>query len=253
MNDDKPLITRNQAIFLAHQSKKRKQETKAKKNFLIREIIIVVLTFTIFYIIANYPAFSAITNYWFNKPQPVVKTVTPEPTPIPTPTPEPTPEPVVTPSTITIPKIGIEAPIIWDINFDAIRENLNEGVVQYVESAYPGQIGNMFIVGHSSDYVWSKGKYKSIFALLPKLTNGDQIIISYKGKEYIYETFNYKIVAPTDISVIEPTDNAIVTLMTCWPIGTSQKRYIVQAKLISPKPSGEQTTYPSILGLPKTR
>lgn len=254
MDDHKPLITKNQAIFLTHQSKKRVENKVKKKRFIIKELILIILTFLTIFIAANYPAFSALVKYQVNKPTtnkisiakpPVVNPQNNQPVIIPIATNEST--------KISIPKISIEGPIIWDIAFKDIHENLNNGVVHYAETAHPGEYGNMFIVGHSSDYVWSKGKYKNIFALLPKLTTGDQIQITYYNINYVYEVTNTQIVAPTNMTILKPTTDPTLTLMTCWPIGTSQKRYVVRAKLISPSPKGTQSTSPSTLNLPKAR
>ncbi len=251
MNNEKPLITKNQAIYMAHVAKKKPLIKKSRKHFIIKELIIILATFIIAIFLVNYPAISQLTKYTFSaKPSPrpvsVVTKTTPQIKPIPKKYP-------LDESKILIPKISADAPIIWDINFDEIHANLNDGVVHYKESAKPGQFGNVFIVGHSSDFVWSKGKYKTIFALLPKLAIGDQVFIHYLGDEYIYEVTETKIVLPTETSIINPTDDARLTLMTCWPIGTSQKRYVVIAKLISPTPKGTQITNPTILDLPKIR
>lgn len=253
MQEEKPLITRNQAIFFSHQSKHKKTKAKSRKNFIIKELIIIIVTFSIAYILANYPAYSKLAIYWINGPSPQVQITPIKPTTSPITQPPVIPTYSVAKTIMTIPKINVSVPIVWDINFDQIHSNLDNGVVHYVETAHPGEIGNVFIVGHSSDYVWSKGKYKNIFALLPKLSIGDNIYISYQGKEYIYQVYNSKITSPTAIDIIEPTPDAELTLMTCWPVGTSQKRYVVQTKLISPAPVGKQTTSPSILDLPKAR
>ena len=253
MNNDKPLITKNRALYLAHKARKKPTEKIRRRNFMIREICLIIFTFMAVFIISNYPAFSSLSKYWWKNVSVNQSAIVIKQTPEPVTTTTSIPEPIITESKIIIPKIYVEGPIIWDVKFDEIHANLNQGVVQYNESAKPGQIGNVFIVGHSSDFIWSKGKYKNIFALLPKLVNGDQIQILYNNKNYTYQVSETKIVSPTDISIIKPTDDATLTLMTCWPIGTSQKRYVIVAKLISPEPKGKQETYPSILDLPKTR
>lgn len=247
MKDDKPLITKNQAIYMAHRAKTKPIEKIHRKHFIIREITITLLTFIIAIILVNYPAFSHLVTYTFSS-KPATSQIQPTKNITPPPKKYPLDE-----SKIIIPKISTDAPIIWDINFDQIHSNLDNGVVQYKESAKPGQYGNVFLVGHSSDYVWSKGKYKTVFSLLPKLIKDDQIFIHYQGDEYIYEVTETKIVAPTDTSILDPSTDARLTLMTCWPIGTSQKRYVVIAKLISPSPSGSQNSAPNTSTLPSPR
>ena len=40
---------------------------------------------------------------------------------------------------------------------------------------------------------------------------------------------------PTDVSVLKQTDEPYLTLMTCYPPGTTSKRLIVKLKQISPE------------------
>ena len=42
-----------------------------------------------------------------------------------------------------------------------------------------------------------------------------------------------KIIGGDDTSVLLPTQNEQLTLMTCWPIGASDKRMVIVAKLKS--------------------
>ncbi len=138
-----------------------------------------------------------------------------------------------------IPKIGVQAPIIFLDTTDekVILEKLKEGVVHYKGTALPGEIGNVFITGHSSYYWWAKGKYNHVFSLLDKLVIGDEIYINYNHIRYTYKVFEVKITHPKDLSIMEPTSEPILTLMTCTPLGTSFKRLVVRAKQIDPPPS----------------
>lgn len=145
---------------------------------------------------------------------------------------------------ITIPKINVTAPIVFPAstanapNYDPELEN---GVVHFPNTALPGQNGNTVLFGHSSNDWWQPGNYKFIFVLLDKLTIGDTFSVNYNSHRYIYEVTNSKIVEATDVSVLNPTAEPTITLITCWPAGTSLKREIIQAKQISPAPSGSTT------------
>lgn len=134
---------------------------------------------------------------------------------------------------LLIPSLDIAAPIIADVdgnNKDAYFKALQGGVAHYKNTAKPGEGGNIFIFGHSSYYAWDPGKYKTIFRPLDKIKTNDEIDIWYSGKEYKYKVAETKIVEPTDVSVLKPTSTEQVTLMTCYPPGTTQKRFIVIAK-----------------------
>lgn len=140
---------------------------------------------------------------------------------------------------IRIKSIDVTAPIIWRVENEdsAARKALQNGVAHINGTALPGEIGNVFITGHSSDLPWSKGNYKNVFALLSKLVVGDQIELKYQNREYVYRVFGSKVVEATEISVMEPTKQPILSLMTCTPVGTTLRRLVVTAAQIKPDPA----------------
>ncbi len=133
---------------------------------------------------------------------------------------------------LSIAKIGITAPIITGVDPDNDKEynaKLKEGVLLMPGTALPGETGNVFIYGHSS--ALEQSDFKEIFAKLNDLSTGDEIKINYKGTTYLYFVSEKKIVAPTDFSILEQTDDRKLTLMTCWPIGSDEKRLAIIAKI----------------------
>lgn len=130
-----------------------------------------------------------------------------------------------------ISSLNISAPIIWGIPEEKILDNLKNGVVQFSGSSTPDGAGNVFITGHSSYYWWSRSDYKNIFALLPNIKDGDQIIITYKGEPYIYKVTETLTVKPSRTEIIDSRGKREVTLMTCVPVGTNISRFIVKAEL----------------------
>lgn len=140
---------------------------------------------------------------------------------------------------IIIPKINVELPVIYTvptIDQNQIENNLEDGVVHYPTTAYPGQLGNGAIFGHSSNNILNPGKYKFAFVLLHDLQPGDTFTLDYQGKAYVYEIFKREIVPPTDVSVLDNIANhpATFTLITCDPPGTSINRLVVVGDQISP-------------------
>lgn len=140
-------------------------------------------------------------------------------------------------SQVSIPKIGVKAPIIFLNTRDekTIQANLVNGVVHYAGTANPGEVGNSFITGHSSNYWWIKGAYNYIFLNLNKLVVGDQAVVYHNGKKYVYTATEIKVVEPSDVSVLAQTETPTLTLMTCTPPGTNWKRLIVKMEQTSPK------------------
>ena len=129
---------------------------------------------------------------------------------------------------IYIPKINVKAPIIVSksVANASILKDLKSGVALYPGTALPGQ-GNTVIIGHSSSY--SITKYASVFSLLNKLVSGDQIIINYNGKNYIYSVTGKK-TGSVDVMMQQSITDDLV-LGTCWPVGTDKGRILVTASL----------------------
>lgn len=142
---------------------------------------------------------------------------------------------------IIIPKIGKNIPLVdvsitKSFDFDHMEnifmQELEKGVVRYPGSAVPGEKGNAFVFGHSSNFPWIKGDFNDVFALLDNVSFGDEIIVFYNQKKFVYTVREKKIVKPGDVKALErdPAKTEI-SLMTCWPIGTTLKRMLVFAEL----------------------
>lgn len=142
---------------------------------------------------------------------------------------------------IIIPKINVEAPVVYDvptIEEKDVQAGLERGVVHYVTTPNPGEKGNAVIFGHSSGNIINKGKYKFAFILLKSLEKDDTLILQKDGKRYVYKVYNKYVTNPKDLSVLGSTDKtSSITLITCDPPGTSTNRLVVQAEQIFPDPS----------------
>ncbi len=142
---------------------------------------------------------------------------------------------------IIVPKIGKNVPLVdvepgsgfdFDHMENIFMKELEKGIVRYPGTARPGQNGNAFIFGHSSNYPWIKGEYNQVFTLLDKVEFGDEIIVYYNQKKFTYVVREKKIVKPGDVKVLNRDETKKeLSLMTCWPIGTTLKRMIVFAEL----------------------
>lgn len=146
---------------------------------------------------------------------------------------------------IEVPSLGINAPIVepllgldslqakdWNALEDQIRSSLLSGVAHYPGTAEPGKIGNAFLTGHSSNVLWEPSSYNTVFALLPKIEIGADIFITHEQKTFHYRVLSTKEVSPSDTSILKQGDLKMLTLMTCTPVGTTLKRFVVNAELI---------------------
>ena len=132
---------------------------------------------------------------------------------------------------LAYPRLGIRAPISWDIPEALAVERLAEGLVHIEKTSKPSIGGEILITGHSSYYWWREGNYKNIFANLLKAEKGDKIII-HRDKIYIYSVVGKYQVNGNETLTLESTGEEVLNLMTCVPLGTDLRRLIVEAKLV---------------------
>ena len=148
---------------------------------------------------------------------------------------------------IVLPKQGIVAPIIQPKKWVDYNFLIQEGIFDYLTdlrlwvSLFPNSSqlwlsGNSVILWHSSFFKNSDGKYNTIFLLLPLTNRGDEIWIFSKEKSWWYKRIVYTTLSSyetldTDTSIMRKTKNHRLTLITCVPIGTSKKRWVVRASL----------------------
>jgi len=136
-------------------------------------------------------------------------------TPIPIPTPGPEQA-----TRIVIPAIGVDAPVVEGDGW----EELKMGVGHHIGSANPGERGNMVVSGHND-------VFGEVFRRLGELQPGDEITV-YAGKTPCrYLVREKRIVEPAEVSVIEPTTKATMTLITCYPYLIDTHRLVVIAEL----------------------
>ncbi len=134
---------------------------------------------------------------------------------------------------IVIPKLGINVKVIKNVNpYDAniYQKALTQGVAHAEGTNLPGEAGNIFIFSHSSENFFEAVRYNSIFYLLPKLELGDTITLYYNNNRFDYHVSEKKIVDPGDIKYLSAnSEKPQLTLMTCYPLGTNLKRFIIVA------------------------
>jgi len=216
----------------------------------IKWAVFFVLIFLVVLATINFPAYSSNFSFWFNvelKNQsyenPIVDKVASGTKPA------STLLPIVSKNTIYIDKLDLHAPINFDVpnETQAVAEGLENGTVHILGTAHPGEIGNVFITGHSSNYVWAAGSYKHVFSRLNKLEDGDNVTINYNNIIYIYQITDKYVVSADATSNLAQRDTSELTLMTCYPVGTNLNRLMIKAIQIKPDPANNQKKAPSNL------
>ena len=155
---------------------------------------------------------------------------------------------------LMIPKLNVEVPVVFGSKTDVASMNIamGNGVANFSipgASAKPGEIGNFVISGHSAGNVYQNTNYKFIFSGLPRMVEGDLIYMDYEGKRYVYKMIGHIIVNPTDVNALvqiakDHPGKPMITLLTCYPLGTSRQRYVIYGEQISPSYEEASTPRP---------
>jgi sortase A len=121
-----------------------------------------------------------------------------------------------------IPKIDLKV---------AVGEGIDDKTLRYAVghfngTAMPGEKGNFSVAGHRS-YTYSQ-----YFNRLDEVKIGDEIIVKTKKGEFTYKVNETKVVEPTEVSVLDKTEDATITLVTCTPVRVATHRLIVKGKLV---------------------
>ena len=123
---------------------------------------------------------------------------------------------------IRIPAIDSELLVVEGTS----SRQLRWGAGHLTGSVYPGELGNCVLAAHR-DYTF--GTY---FSRLDELKEGDAVEIDYMGFTHSYRVTGSMVTTPDDLSALMPTENPLLTLITCHPRGSGKERLIVTAEPI---------------------
>lgn len=119
---------------------------------------------------------------------------------------------------LRISRVGLEVPVFANTS----ERNLNRGAGWVEGTAAPDDMGNMAIAAHRDGY----------FRVLEDVAVGDVLELESISRRQAYRVVKLSIVEPGDVSPLDATDTAAVTLVTCYPfyfVGHAPQRYIVRA------------------------
>ncbi len=121
---------------------------------------------------------------------------------------------------LEIPAIGLGQVIVQGVGTGDLRA----GPGHYPGTPLPGQPGNASIAGHRTTYAHP---FYNLNALVP----GDRILIVTPQGIFLYRVRFLVAVAPTDTTVLAPTNRALLTLTTCNPRYSAAQRLVLRAVL----------------------
>ena len=135
---------------------------------------------------------------------------------------------------IIVEKIGADAPIIANVdaaNKTVYTDALRRGVAHALGSSFPGQPGVTYLFAHSTDTIFNVPRFNAIFYLLNEMVANDRIVVFFNGRRFDYLVSETKITEPEDVSYFTmQTADQILVMQTCYPPGTTWKRFLVIAK-----------------------
>lgn len=137
---------------------------------------------------------------------------------------------------LRVPRFGTDyaRPVVAGTKLDDLRE----GIGHYDDSAGPGEVGNFAIAGHRTTY-------GAPFFAIDRMVEGDPVVVQTAEGYYTYRVTDSEIVAPSEVSVIQPVPGetgaqpteAVITLTSCHPRYSARQRYIVHGTLESFQPA----------------
>jgi sortase A len=120
---------------------------------------------------------------------------------------------------IKIPALGLDTVVVEGITPSALRA----GAGHYPQTPLPCDAGNVSIAGHRTTY----GRP---FGNVDQLKPGDTIELTTPIGGCVYQVAKDPfVVAPSDLTVIDPTGERSLTLTTCHPKGSAAQRLVIRA------------------------
>ncbi len=121
---------------------------------------------------------------------------------------------------ISIPKLGVDAPLLEGIRLTT----LDNGPGHWPGTAMPGEVGNVVVAAHRTSH---GGPFRNI----DQLVAGDSVLFNTAGVETEYLVTGTEIVEPNAIWIVDPTDTPTATLFACHPPGSVRQRIVVYLEL----------------------
>jgi sortase A len=119
---------------------------------------------------------------------------------------------------LDIPRLGLSVAVLQGTRSRMLR--LGTGHIE--GTPLPGEAGNSGIAGHRDTF----------FRGLKDIRKNDEIQFQAATGLIRYEVDWVKVVAPDDLSVLAPSTESALTLVTCYPfyfVGPAPKRFVVRA------------------------
>jgi sortase A len=123
---------------------------------------------------------------------------------------------------LVIPRVQLSAMVLHGSD----ARTLQRGAGHLEHTAVPGDGGNVVIAGHRD----------SFFRPLRHIRLGDDIFLDTHDGRFHYRVTSLRVVGPREVSVLAPTSEEVLTLITCYPfwvLGHAPDRFVVRAARVA--------------------
>lgn len=146
---------------------------------------------------------------------------------------------------LEIPRIDVQQVMVEGVT----KDDLKKGPGHYPGTPLPGQAGNAAVAGHRTTY-------GAPFHRIDELEPGDEIVASTPQGRFTYEVVapppdagldrgpGWFSVRPSQVEVLDPTEEPVITLTACHPKRSARQRIIVQARLVGTPPAAAAAPEP---------
>lgn len=147
---------------------------------------------------------------------------------------------------LLIPRVHLSSVVLHGSDATTLRRG--PGHIEH--TARPGERGNIAIAGHRDTF----------FRRLRDVHVGDDVFLSTPGGSVHYRITSTRVASAHDLSVLDPTERAVLTLITCYPfwvLGPAPDRFVVRAERVdalppweAPDPTDPTQSTPVSIGAP---
>ena len=111
------------------------------------------------------------------------------------------------------------------------EDDLRKGPGIYDDVPFPGAPGTTAIAGHRTTY-------GAPFRRIDRLERGDEVVVEMPYGRFTYVVEGTRIVAPTEVSVIDRVGHDRLVLSACHPLYSAAKRIVVFGRLVASQARG---------------